>query len=191
MVPIMIFWSFFTKNILLFLGIDSDMAEEGQRFARAYVLTILLDGVSTAFQETLDVLGFQVESTIMGFVGEVFSTTCIIVVMCCHSLFPNTSLSVMGWTYVFVDLIYMSTMLFVIHTKGWFDEYYEGFFSNPISIFSTRTSEDTNGGTNGDTTNNTGASKAAVKLMISNTIQYAIANFLFEAEWHILLLFAR
>jgi len=182
MIPIMIFWSYYTEDILLFLKIEPSMAEEGQRFARAYVLNILLSGTSSGFQYTLDVVGFQVESTVVTFVGEVFTTLSIVLVMCNHTMFPNMSLAGMGWAYVFVDLCYLIGILTAIYLNGWLEEYYEGFFSSPFSIFKNRTTSNSD--------NESGASMAAVKLMLSNTIQYAISNILYEGEWQILVLFA-
>jgi hypothetical protein len=184
MIPIIVFWSCYTEDTLLFLGLEPDMAEEGQMFARAYVLTILVDGIHTAFQNTLDVLGFQVESTIMSFVGEVFTTSTIVVVMCYQTLIPNVSLTGMGWVYVFVDLCYLATILALIYFNGWLEQSYKGLFSSPLSIFQKKT-------TGNNSNNDSGASWAAVKLMISNTVQYAFSNFLFQGEWQILLLFAR
>jgi hypothetical protein len=185
MIPIMIIWSFYTEGILAFLGIDPDMAEEGQRFARAYVITILVDGINSAFQYTLDVVGFQVQSTMMAFVGEVFTTSSILLVMYNNTIFPEASLTVMGWTYVFADICYLAFMMVLFYYKGWFEPYYEGLFSNPLSVFRNRTAQ------NGSSYNKSGATWTSLKLMISNTIQYACSNFLFEAEWQILVFFAR
>jgi hypothetical protein len=187
MIPIILFWSCYTEVTLVFLGIEPEMAMEGQRFARAYVLTILVDGIHTAFQNTLDVLEYQVESTIMSFVGEVFTTSTIVVAMCYQTLIPDISLTGMGWVYVFVDMCYLAAILALVYFNGWLEPYYKGFFSNPLSIFQKRTT----GNGNSDSDNESGASWSAVELMISNTIQYAISNFLFQGEWQILILFAR
>lgn len=188
MIPVMIFWSFCTEKVLLYLKFEPDMAEEGQRFARAYVLTILIDGIASGFQYTLDVVGFQVQSTIMTFLGEVFTTLSIVVVMCYHTMFPNMTLTSMGWAYVLIDLCYLVSMVTAIYFNEWLEEYYAGFLSNPLSIFQNRATSNNINSTPG---NERSVSRAAVKLMLSNAVQYALSNFLFEGEWQFLLFFAR
>lgn len=179
-IPLMVFWSFFTEDILLFLKIDPDMAEEGQRFVIPFVLSICVDGIASSVQEMLDVVGFPKQSTVLSFVGHIFTVGCIVVVMCDHTLFPNTTLTIMGWAYVFIDICYLMMMFIVIYLNGWLEEYYEGLFSSPFSIF--QNSNDISG--------KAVVSKAAVKLMLSNAAQYAFSDLLFQGEWHILVLFA-
>ena len=185
MIPLVFFWSFYMEDFLLLLKLDPDMAEEGQRFAIAYVLMTLISGIACNFQYTLDVLGFQVQTTIMVFVGEVFATFCIVLVMCYHTMFPNPTLIKMGWAYVIIDLCYLVAMLACIYFYGWMDQYYAGFFSSPFSIFRNWST----GGSNNES--ESGVNRAAVKLMLSNAFQYALSNFIFEGEWQFLILFAR
>ncbi len=182
MIPLVVFWSSYTKAFLLFLNLDPDMAEEGQEFARAYILAILISGVLSAFNFALDVVGYQVQSAVMTSIGAIFVTSGIFVVMCYHAMFPNPTLAKMGWTFVLLESCFFAGMLITIHVKGWLEPYYTGLFSSPLVIFRRNA---------GSPTNESGAGRAAVKLMVYNTVQYAISNFVFEGEWQILLLFAR
>ena len=144
------------------------MAEEGQKFVIPLVIGILVDGIASAFQYTLDVVNLQKQSTIMTFIGEIFTTAFIVWVMCDQTLFPTMTLEGMGWAYVIVDICYFCGLMLAIYFYGWMRDYYEGLISSPYK-----------------------ANKASVKLMLSNTVQYAFSNFLFQAEWQILLFFAR
>ena len=180
MVPILVFWSFYMEDILLYLKLEPGMAEEGQQFAIPYTLSIIVGGIAAGFQYMLDVVGFEVQSTIVTFIGEVGTTVVVAVVMCCHNLFPDMTLVDLGYLYLCVNLCYLGGMLAAIYFNGWIEEYYEGLRSSPISIF--KTSTDNNEG---------GANAAAMKLMLSNAAQFAFSNFLYQGEWQILVFFAR
>lgn len=168
MIPVLLFWSLFSKEILLYLGVDPDMAEEGQIFAVALVVGTLVDAIASAFEYTLDVVGLQIQSTITTFIGEVLTTSFIVFLMCYQTIFPTTSLAEMGWAYVVAKIFYIIGLMTAIYSNGWMQEYWGGLFSSPVC-----------------------ASRAAVKLMLTNTVQYVFSNFLFEGEWQILVIFAR
>lgn len=178
MIPLVLFWSLYTEKFLLWLNLDPKIAAEGQGFARAYVITLLISGAQSAFQHTLDVVGYQIQTMIMTIIGMTFVTLGIVVVMCHHTLFPKPSLTKMGWAYVIIESCYITGMLTTIYVMGWLRPYYAGLFTSPRAILQ-------------KSTNELGTSRAAVTLMISNAIQYALSNFIFEGEWQILLLFAR
>ena len=42
--PLLVFWSFCTKDILLYLGNDLSFAELGQQFAIPYTFSVLVEG---------------------------------------------------------------------------------------------------------------------------------------------------
>ena len=184
MVPVIVFWAFCMKDVLLFLQLDSEIAEEGQKFATLYSISILLQSIASTFQSTMDVVGLQVQSMIITLVDQTATALIIVVVLCSNTLFPEMTLVDLGWLFVVLNTIYVVVMLVLIHLNGWFKDHYAGFFSSPLSMFRRRTA--------GDTINNeSGVSRDAVKLMISNAFQFALAEFLYQGEWQILLFFAR
>eukprot|EP00536_Pseudo-nitzschia_multiseries_P007545 jgi/Psemu1/240318/estExt_Genewise1.C_1780065 len=185
MVPLVVFWSCFTEDLLLFLNQDPAIAEEGQRYAIAYVISILLGGIITAFQSTLDVVGFEIQSTICSVIGHVAELLTIAAVLCCDSVFPEMTLGELGWVYVIVNVCYLAGILVAIYRYGWLEDYYEGLFSSPFSMLKAITTS--NHAMSGDDV----VSGAALRLLMSNTLQFALGDILFKGEWQILVLFSR
>jgi hypothetical protein len=55
--PLLVFWSFFTKDILLYLGNDLSYAELGQQFAIPYTFSVLVEG--TIHSDLFELLYYQ------------------------------------------------------------------------------------------------------------------------------------
>jgi len=180
--PLLIFWSFFTKDVLLFLGYDVSISELGQQFAIPFTFSILIEGVAAGFQYMLDVVGFEVQSTILTFFGELGTTSTVVVVMCWHRAFPDMNLVDLGYLYLFVDLLYFATILFTIFSYGWLEEYYEGLFS----FFKKSSGNDNK--ISGIT--NSSGDMAAIKLMLYNAMVASFSNFLFQGEWQVMIFYA-
>jgi len=185
MVPLIVFWSFFTKDLLVFLNLDSAIADMGQRYASAYIVSILFGGITSAFHNTLDVVGFEVESTICTIVGEVATVSTIVAVLVSDTIFPEMTLEGLGWVYVLVGVCYLAALLTLIYRNGWLEDYYEGLFSSPFSVLKAAVT-DNNARNEEDV-----VSGAALKLLVSNTIQFALDDILYKGEWQILIIFAR
>lgn len=131
----------------------------------------------------LDVVGFEVQSTILTFFGELGTTSTVVVVMCWHRAFPDMNLVDLGYLYLFVDLLYFATILFTIFSYGWLEEYYEGLFS----FFKKSSGNDNK--ISGIT--NSSGDMAAIKLMLYNAMVASFSNFLFQGEWQVMIFYAR
>eukprot|EP00536_Pseudo-nitzschia_multiseries_P014004 jgi/Psemu1/291187/fgenesh1_pg.644_\ len=185
------------RTVLLLLGYDAPASHEGQAFAIPYAIGILLGGVTTAFQEMLDVVELQIESTILTMVGAVAKTAAVGGFLLLQQqplplpLLPGTpTLVELGWVFLVVDALYLGVVLGGIWGFGWLEEYYEGFFSTPWSAICG------GGNSNNDNSddNNDGGdprrSPAAIRLMLSNAITYAFSTFVVHGEWQAFLFFS-
>ncbi|VEU45078.1 unnamed protein product [Pseudo-nitzschia multistriata] len=183
MIPIVIFWSYCTKDILLFLKLDPTIADVGEQYVTPYIISIVLEGVVAAFQQTLDVVGFEVQSTICTILGEVGTVSMVAVALVVGPLFAEVTLGDLGWVYVFASVCYLAGILTAIYCNGWLEDYYKGFFSSPLTMFAACGNGDNSSGTNV-------VSGAAIELLISNAFQLAFNDMLYNGEWQLLILFA-
>ncbi|MGK3752652.1 MAG: hypothetical protein ACI8RD_004956 [Bacillariaceae sp.] len=225
--PLLVFWSFFTKDILLYLGNDLSYAELGQQFAIPYTFSVLVEGtihsdlfellsknvisgvvfvfsllfifilskfislsslfegIVAGFQYALDVVGYEVQSTVLTFFGELGTTSAVVIVMCWHSRFPDMTLVDLGYLYLIVNLIYFAAVLITIYSYGWLEEYYEGFFS-----ICKKNTDDSNA-SQSSVNINSNVNMTAIKLMLYNAMISSLSNLLIQGEWQVMIFYAR
>jgi hypothetical protein len=137
-------------------------------------LSPLFEGIVAGFQYVLDVVGYEVQSTVLTFFGELGKTSAVVIVMCWHSRFPDMTLVDLGYLYLIVNLIYFAAVLITIYSYGWLEEYYEGFFS-----ICKKNTDDSN------------VNMAAIKLMLYNAMISSLSNLLIQGEWQVMIFYAR
>jgi hypothetical protein len=181
--PFIVMWSLCMDELLIFLGYDDEMAEIGRLFAMPYTLTYLFCGLCTGLHFMLDVIGHEVESTIMTALAEIVTTSVLALFLCWKPLFPNATLVDLGFVYLVCEFLYFLTLLMVIRHYKWLDEYTDGlsFFRNRQIVIS---KED-------DPEVLTFSNTAAISLMLTNASSLAFSMLVYHGEWQILIFFAR
>jgi Na+-driven multidrug efflux pump len=167
-IPIVVLWSTCMGRVLLFLGYTPSVAEMGRHFAVPYTLAYMVHGLGGGCQLMLDVVGYEVESTVMTGVSEVGATAVLGLVLW---FTEDMTLLGLGCLYLAVDLVYLVGLWAVIHWKGWLEPYYDGlyFSSGGCTLFK----------------------PAAVRQVLTNSTALAFSYFVYHAEWQILTFFAR
>ena len=144
-----------------------------------FCLVSHFEGIASAFQFTLDVVGFEVQSTIITLLGEIGTTIIVVTMMC----WQNSNLVDLGYIYLIVDLLWLTGILITIYSHGFLEDYYEGFFS----MFHIKNTNDDCKNRN----NNNGNSVPVIKLMLYNAVTYSFSNLLVQGEWQVMIFFAR
>jgi hypothetical protein len=154
-------------------------------YSQNLYLSSLFEGVVAGFQYALDVVGYEVQSTVLTFFGELGKTSAVVIVMCWHSRFPDMTLVDLGFLYLIVNLIYFAAVLIAIYSYGWLEEYYEGFFS-----ICKKNTDDSNAS---QSSVNTGSNvnMAAIKFMLYNAMISSLSNLLMQGEWQVMIFYAR
>lgn len=131
----------------------------------------------------LDVVGFEVQSTILTFFGELGTTLTVVIVMCWHKASPEMNLVDLGYLYLFLELVWLAAILITIFSYGWLEDYYEGLFS----FFEKNTGNDNK---SSEITNSSG-DVAVIKLMLYNAMIGSFSNLLYQGEWQVMVFYAR
>lgn len=166
--PTVVLWSACMGRVLVFLGYTPSVAEEGRQFAIPYTLATLARGSGSAFQLMLDVVGYEVQSTVLTGVAEVGTTAVLGLVLWWRE---DMTLLGLGCLHLAADIACLVGLCAMIHHRGWLKDYYSGLF------FST-------GGC-------TLFTPAAVQLVLTNSAALALTHLVYHCEWQILTFFAR
>jgi hypothetical protein len=181
--PFVVMWSLCMDQVLIFLGYDVEMAEIGRQFAIPYTLTLLLGGLCTGLHFMLDVVGHEVESTIMTAVAEVGTTSIIALFLCWKPLFLASNLVDLGFVYLACETLYLLTLCVVIQHQNWLQDYNAG-----LSFFKKRGVVDSKVD---DPEFLSFSNTVAIKLMLKNASSLAFSMLVYHGEWQILIFFAR
>lgn len=137
------------------------------------------------FQYTLDVVGYEVQSTVLTFFGELGKTLAVVIGMCWHSRFPDMTLVDLGYLYLILELIYFAAVMITIYSYGWLEKYYEGFFS----ICKKNTDESNTSQSSVNSSSN--VNMVAIKFMLYNAMISSLSNLLMQGEWQVMIFYAR
>jgi hypothetical protein len=181
--PFIVIWSNSMGQVLLFLGYDDKTAEIGRLFATPYALASLFGGLCTGLHFMLDVIGHEVESTILTGVAEAGTTSVLALYLCWKFLFPTASLVDMGYVYLTCKLLYLLILCMVIQRQKWLNDYAEGLFlfKNQQTMASEVDDQELIAFSNTE----------AISLMLTNASSVAVATLVLHGELQILIFFAR
>jgi multidrug resistance protein, MATE family len=161
--PFMFLWWSHTDTVVLWLGFDEESAIIAQEFARVYVFSILVQGVSNTVHALLDVIELENYSTVVGISQEIVTFVTILQV----ALFFEPGLSDIALIHLGIGLLFLGLNIVFIGIKGWFKPYLSGI----LGSFSLLNFE-------------------AVWLMCKTSLAISMGYILTYGEWECLTIFA-
>jgi len=129
-IPLLIFWSFATKPLILALGLDMETAILAQRLAWASIPSAIIDGFGYCIDGLLEVTGHDMWNTVVGTIGG-GAYTVIIALLCVY--WEDADIVMTCWVSLGLSIVHYAYVFTHSYRKGWLDEYIGGMTSRAFS----------------------------------------------------------
>ena len=159
--PFLVFWYFFTYEIILYLAWgDESVAGHGQAFVDIYIWSYVSESIHQAIGQLLDVTGHEMFTTTMELLK---SATNVITLVYWIESGTKFTLNSVAWMYLSTSLAYLFLSTVIAVSKGWLKPFMKGMIRSPAIINS-----------------------RAVAAMLKVAIPLAFWSVLSNAEWAVL-----
>jgi multidrug resistance protein, MATE family len=163
-IPVIIFWSFYMYEIILYLEWgDTETALYGQQFVRIYIWSYVLGGISNGIWQLLEVAGHSFEGTIVSIIWGATNAAIIAGILTTR----ESNLTVVGLVFIGTSVLYITLTIAIATCCGWFTPFWRGLFGD-LALRNTNT----------------------VKIMLKQAVPLCWGSLVSNAEWAILTAFA-
>jgi hypothetical protein len=128
--PLIVFWTFFAKNVVLWLGFDEATAELAQGFAFYHALLEWISGMDYCFHFFLDVTEHERYSAFSMVTWNLIQTMGVVVPI----LIGQTDLRMIGMCRLVFSVAFLLANITIISWLGWLKPYNGGLLSLPVRL---------------------------------------------------------
>jgi len=164
-IPTVLVWNEYIFDIILWFGFDSAVASMGKSYTQIAAWAMIVDGISEAFSEFLDVTGYPMFAMGLGIISASVETMAVATVFL---LYDDVTLVTVAYIELGMIVIFFLLIVIIPLYMGWIEEYIPGLFWN-LSIWKNR---------------------AALGNLMNIALPLSIGSVLAYGEWEVLTIFA-
>ena len=166
LIPAAILWWYYMYDIILWFGLDEEIAILGQMYTEIALISEFIGGFGSTFESFLEVTGFEVFSLIISVIGE-FSDVAIFIILWVTNNTELLNLRTVAYIDLAVTIAYSILIISIPIYMGWIKEYVNGIFFN-ISF----------------------KNISALKNLLKTALPLSLGSMIAYGEWEVLTIFA-